>query len=251
MRIFLPFLKLLLTASLVFAEKPPILNQHILAAVQSMPEGGGYEASQKAVDRLAASVTFRNGRIRQDLRSAGASFCSGATYLVLLRVIERLRHQDALDLSSPTLVRFATLGVKDGEEIFGRWNANGPGTAKLFADLGCGANFTSFDHAEPGDFLKLWWTDAIGGRERGHLVIHLGHTADEVTFWSSNQPNGYGRKSVPRAKIKHHLFSRLTHHRRLARGANLPDQDPFLAKMLRQDFTWLEVRKSCRVKKTP
>lgn len=216
-----------------------------------MPDGGGYEASQEAVDRLADGVKFRDGRIDQNLKAVGPSFCSGATYLVLLRVIEQLRSQGALTLSRQTLVRLADLDVKDGVEIFGRWNANGPGAAKLFADLGCGVNFTSWAHAQPGDFLKIWWTEAIGGRERGHLVVYLGHSPTEVTFWSSNQPHGYGRKSVSRKKIKHALFTRLTDHRRLAKVRKLPPTDPFLADMLGKDFTWARVTNACRVRKTP
>lgn len=230
---------------------PRELNQHILAAVKSMPNGGGYEASQAAVDRLAASVTLKDGTIRQDTKAAGKSFCSGATYLVFLRVIEQLRRQDSSFLHADKLTRFANLGVKDGEEVFGRWNANGPGTAKLFADLNCGVNFTSYDHARPGDFLKMWWTDAIGGKERGHLVVYLSHTPTTVTYWSSNQPDGYGKKTTPKSKIKHHLFSRLTTPKNLTKATNLSPKDPFLADMLHKDFTWPQVATKCKVKETP
>lgn len=216
-----------------------------------MPDGGGYEASQKAVDRLAASVTLEDGVIRQDLKAAKASFCSGATYLVLLRVIEQHRQARALALSDKSLSRYADLGVKDGEEVFGRWNANGPGTAKLFTDLKCGINFTSYAHARPGDFMKMWWTEAIGGKERGHLVIYLGTADDQVHFWSSNQPNGYGRKSVAKSKIKHVIFSRLTRIDRLNNAAKLSPSDQFLADMLRKDFTWDQVSKACKVQETP
>ena len=146
---------------------------------------------------------------------------------------------------------FEDLLLKDGEKVFGRWNANGPGTAKLFADLGCGVNFTSFESARPGDFLKLWWTEAIGGKERGHLVVYLGHNDQEVTFWSANEPGGYGRKSVRRTQIKHHLFSRLTRPSRLPRVTRLSSSDPFLADMLRRDFTWSQVVRECRVSNTP
>lgn len=71
----------------------PGLNGYVLEAVRSMPEGGGYEASQEAVDRLASAVVREGGVIRQDLGKAGASFCSGATYLVFLRTIELLRRR--------------------------------------------------------------------------------------------------------------------------------------------------------------
>jgi hypothetical protein len=233
------------------AQQAPALNQNVLAAVQSMPDGGGYEASQKAVDRLAASVTLKDGVIIQDTKACGKSFCSGATYLVFLRVIAQLRLQNSSFLPIAKLSRYANLGVKDGEEIFGRWNANGPGTAKLFADLKCGVNFTSYAHAQPGDFMKMWWTEAIGGKERGHLVVYLGTTGDQIHFWSSNISNGYGRKSVAKSKIKHVLFSRLTTPSRLTYAAKLSPKDQFLADMLRKDFTWNQVTKACQVHETP
>ncbi|MGJ8695068.1 MAG: hypothetical protein ACSHYF_02035 [Verrucomicrobiaceae bacterium] len=242
---------LILLGSLSSRAEIPVLNQYVLAAVKSMPSGGGYEASQVAVDRLAASVTLKNGTIQQDTRACGKSFCSGATYLVFLRVIDRLQKNNSLTLSEKNLQRYATLGVKDGEEIFGRWNANGPGTAKLFTELGCGVNFTSYDHAQPGDFMKIWWTDAIGGRERGHLVVYLGHTKDTVKFWSSNEPSGYGSKTVARSLIKHALFSRLTRHDRLTKASGLSPKNQFLADMLRKPFTWAQVVRQCNVRPSP
>lgn len=232
-------------------QKTPALNSQILAAVKSMPTGGGYEASQAAVDRLAASVTLKDSVILQDTKACGKSFCSGATYLVFLRVIEQLRLQNSSFLPAENLTRYANLGVKDGEEIFGRWNANGPGTAKLFADLKCGVNFTLYAHAQPGDFMKMWWTDAIGGKERGHLVVFLSQTPTTVTYWSANEPNGYGRKTVAKSKIKHHLFSRLTTPAALTNASKLSPKDQFLADMLSKDFTWEQVVNKCKVSTTP
>jgi len=161
------------------------INAQILAAVKSMPSGQGYAAKQKDVDRLAANVSLKGRSFKQDLQKIGPTFCSGATYLVFLRSIEQLGLNQTLPEKS--LTRLANLGVQDGEEVFGRWNANGPGTAKLFADLNCGVNFTSYDHARPGDFLKMWWTAAIGGKERGHLVVYLSQTPSTLTYWSANQ----------------------------------------------------------------
>jgi hypothetical protein len=65
-------------------------------------------------------------------------------------------------------------GQGDGVGIWGRWNANGPGTARLFEELHLGKNFTSFEEARPGDFMKIFWNDNIGGTESGHSVIYLG-----------------------------------------------------------------------------
>lgn len=226
-----------------------ILNQYVRKAVNSMPRGKGYDASVKAVSRLAQAVTVneKDQTIQQNLKAVGSCFCSGATYLVFLSVVEDLRRVKALSLSPKVLARYANLDVQDGEEIFGRWNANGPGTAKLFAELKCGTNFTSYQKARAGDFLKIWWTDEIGSRESGHLVVYLSQTADSVTFWSANKPGGYGTKTVAKSKIKRALFSRLTSHLRLERAGKLSRKNQFLADMLRKRFTWDDVVRECAV----
>ena len=235
------------------AEDIPPINKLVLWAVNTMPSGVGYDASQRAVDRLAASVTIsKDGNsIEQDLSVAKANFCSGATYLVFLRVVEELRRTGGLNLSPKVLARYANLGVADGEEIFGRWNANGPGTAKLFAELRCGTNFTSYAKARPGDFMKIWWNTEIGSKERGHLVVYLGKTTldgkDAIRFWSSNIPDGYGVKTVSETKIKRVLFSRLDKFKRLKDAGKLSAKNVFLAEMLRKRFTWDQVVRECRV----
>ncbi|YCM45071.1 hypothetical protein V2O64_03435 [Verrucomicrobiaceae bacterium 227] len=241
-------LSLLCSCSL--AEQPATttpLNTYVLAAIQSMPDGKGYDASQAAVDRLAASVTVKDSRFDEDLGKAASSFCSGATYVVFLRAIDLLQEKGQVKLSAEALSRYANLGVKDGEEIFGRWNANGPGTAKLFAELRCGSNFISYEKALPGDFMKIWWTDEIGGRERGHSVVYLGSDGKTIRYWSSNIPAGYGEASVAKSKIKRVLFSRLERHDRLERATRLSPKNTFLAGMLTKPFTWDQVVKECRV----
>lgn len=231
------------------AESPKTtpLNTYVLAAIKSMPAGGGYDATQAAVDRLAASVTVKESKFEENLDQVGASFCSGATYIVFLRTIDLLHERGQVNLPAPALARYADLGVKDGEEIFGRWNANGPGTAKLFAELHCGSNFTSYEKALPGDFMKIWWTNEIGGRERGHSVIYLGSEGDKVRYWSSNIPGGYGTQTVAKSKIKRVLFSRFERHDRLDRATKLSPKNTFLADMLTKPFTWEQVVKECRV----
>lgn len=156
-----------------------------------------------------------------------------------------------MKLGERALERYANLDVKDGEEVFGRWNANGPGTAKLFAELRCGVNFTDYGSARPGDFMKIWWTEEIGSRERGHLVVLLGQTEESVTFWSSNQPGGYGRKTVTKSRIRRVLFSRLTESRRLGAVSGLSVRNRFLEDMLRKSFRWEDVVRECRVREKP
>jgi len=229
-------------------DERPALNRYVLAAIKTMPVGGGYDASQAAVDRLAASVKVEGGLIHQNLTVTKASFCSGATYLVFLRAVEMLRKNGNLKLSPEAVALLAELGVKDGERVFGRWNSNGPGTAKLFADLGGGRNFTAYDEARPGDFMKIWWTGEIGGKERGHLVIYLDSDKTSVRFWSSNQPGGYGVRTVARDTIARVIFSRLDRVDRLENVVKLSPKDEFLAAMLDKPFTWDRVVKECAVR---
>lgn len=234
-----------------FGKELPVLNRYVLAAVESMPTGKGYDASQRAVDRLAASVRVRNGVTQENLEEAGATFCSGATYVVWLRAIKMLQKNGAVRLSNGAVDRLAKMDVKDGELVFGRWNANGPGTAKLFAELGCGRNFTSWSAALPGDFMKIWWTDEIGGRERGHSVVYVGQDKGKVKFWSANDPGGYGEKWVSKEKVKRVLFSRWTRHDRLGRVEGLSGRNDFLRRMLGERFPWERVVRECDVRARP
>jgi hypothetical protein len=224
-------------ANVTPGEASPDFNSKVLAAVRTMPSGGGYDGSDATKNLLRGACSMLNdGRILVDANRAKPSFCSGATYLLLLKAMD-----DEWEEMLPEIDQ------KDGHGVFGRWNANGPGAAKLVADLGAGKNFTSWDEARPGDFLKIWWTEKIGGSERGHHVVYLGHDAKSVRFWSSNQPGGYGAKTVPRSDCKRVLFTRITRPEKFAAAKKLPAVDPWLARMLYDDFTWPEIVAKCRV----
>ena len=140
-------------------------------------------------------------------------------------------------------------GQRDGEGIWGRWNANGPGTARLFYELGLGRNFDDFAEAERGDFMKIFWSPEVGRAEHGHSVIFLGMEKkmglDYVRYWSSNIPFGYGEKSVLRSKIVHAIFSRLIAPEKLSDIATVPRVDPYLASLLRVRSSYEEARAKC------
>ncbi len=218
------------------AAEPANFNSKVLAAVRSMPSGGKYDGSDATKNLLHDACVLTDGRIQVHANKATPSFCSGATYLVLLK---------ALDQGTQALL--PEIDQQDGHGIFGRWNSNGPGAAKLVTDLDAGKNFTSWENAQPGDFLKIWWTAEIGGRERGHLVVYLSHNSKSVRFWSSNQPGGYGIKSVPRSDCHRVLFTRITKPENFANAKKLSAVDPWLKRMLRDDFAWSEVVEKCRV----
>jgi hypothetical protein len=79
-------------------------------------------------------------------------------------------------------------------------------------------------------------------------VIYLGTEfrdgEESVRFWSSNAPDGYGEKSVPKRKIARALFSRLERPEAFARAAALPQTDGYLASLLERNSSFAE---ACRL----
>lgn len=226
------------------------MNELILEQMRQMPNGGKYSASRFATIRLESAAHFESGKFFILPDSASPSYCSGATYLVFLKTIERLRNAGQLNLNYSTLMALMIHeGQRDGEGIWGRWNANGPGTARLFFELGLGKNFTDFGQAQPGDFMKIFWNDEVGKLEHGHSVIYLGtekrNGMEYVRFWSSNVPSGYGEKSVPRSKITRAIFSRLETPENLTRIEQVPDIDAYLYSLQTRRSSFAEAQLKC------
>jgi hypothetical protein len=194
-------------------------NDAILAIIAGMPSGGIYSAGGTANAALRRAVTIREGLIRVDAGKANPSYCSEATYLVFLKLLSQLDGQHRISLDASLAKALQPGNQTDGSGIWGRWNANGPGTAVLFHEQNLGTSFLDPAMARPGDFLKIFWNDGIGASEHGHSVIFLGTEKKGGTtclrFWSSNLPNGYGEKTVPIAKARRLLFSRLEHPERI------------------------------------
>jgi hypothetical protein len=219
----------------------------VLEQVRQMPKGGRYSVSRIAKIRLQSSAHFESGKFF--VLPSGPSFCSGATYLVFIRTIEALREREQLRLDYGTLEQLIIRDQRDGEGVWGRWNANGPGTARLFHELGLGRNFDNIDRAKPGDFMKIFWSRAVGRNEHGHSTVYLGMEnrpdGKYVRYWSSNNPSGYGEKSVPRSKIAYAIFSRLETPANLARINRAPFVDRYLASLLRSRSSISEAGAKC------
>ena len=215
-----------------------------------MPSGGKYSASRAATIRLQAAAHFESGKFFVLPDTASPSYCSGATYLVFMKTIEALRARGDLQLDYDTLDSLMIRGQRDGAGIWGRWNANGPGTARLFYELGIGQNFDDFAEARPGDFMKIFWSPEVGREEHGHSVIFLGMEKklglDYVRFWSSNIPFGYGEKSVSCGARSCTRFSRgSTRPANLTKIANAPALDRYLASLERVRSSYDEAREKC------
>jgi len=228
------------------------VNALVLQSISRMPKGGSYSTQTVAHQRLSAAIRNAESALEVRHTAAAPSFCSGGTYLVFLDVIAELHR--AGDIALSPVVREALLvgmSQPDGHGVWGRWNANGPGTARLFAETGLGVNFTDWSQARAGDFMKIWWTNEIGARERGHSVVYLGteqvNGIEHVRFWSSNKPAGYGEKTVPLTDVKWAVFSRLERPARISRVTALPSVENFLASMLRVPATREQVVSLCRV----
>jgi hypothetical protein len=228
---------------------PGRYNDLILEQIRQMPQGGRYSASRVATIRLQSAAHFESGKFFVLPDSASPSYCSGATYLVFMKTIEALRARGSLQLDYATLESLMIRGQRDGEGIWGRWNANGPGTARLFYEMNLGQNFDDFAQAEPGDFMKIFWSPEVGKAEHGHSVIYLGTERKEgleyVRFWSSNIPAGYGERSVPRMKIVHAIFSRLDSPANLSRSASTPVEDKYLASLVSTRSSYPEAKSKC------
>jgi hypothetical protein len=224
-------------------------NNVVLDQIKQMPHGGKYSVSHFAKICLQRSAHFESGKFFVLPAAGSPSFCSGATYLVFIRTIEALRARGELHLDNATLEQLIIRDQHDGEGVWGRWNANGPGTARLFHELGLGQNFDNFDAAKPGDFMKIFWSRQVGKNEHGHSTIFLGTEnrpdGQYVRFWSSNIPSGYGEKTVPRTKIAYAIFSRLQSPGNLARITNAPLVDTYLASLLRTRSSISEAGAKC------
>jgi hypothetical protein len=216
-----------------------------------MPRGGGYSVSHFAKIKLQAAAHFESGKFFVLPSPNSPSFCSGATYLVFIKTIEALRDRGDLELEFATLEQLIIRDQHDGEGIWGRWNANGPGTARLFHELGLGRNFVSFDEAKPGDFIKIFWSKEVGRNEHGHSAIYLGRETrggqEYVRYWSSNVGAGYSEKEVPRATIAAAIFSRLQTPMNLSRISQVPEVDSYLASLLQKRSSLREATKKCGI----
>jgi hypothetical protein len=224
-------------------------NGLVLEQIRHMPQGGRYSVSHFAKIKLQSSAHFESGKFFIAPTAPYPSFCSGATYVVFIKTIEALRDRGQLQLDFATLNQLMIRDQHDGEGIWGRWNANGPGTARLFHELGLGRNFDNFDEAKPGDFMKIFWSRQVGKNEHGHSTIFLGMEnrldGQYIRFWSSNIPSGYGERSVPRSKIAYAIFSRLETPANLARINSAPFVDTYLASLLRTRSSIAEACSKC------
>jgi hypothetical protein len=101
------------------------LNHLILDQVRNMPSGGKYSVSHFAKIKLQSAAHFESGKFFVIPTKPYVSFCSGATYLVFIKTVEALRDRGQLQLDFATLNQLVIRDQRDGEGVWGRWNAMG------------------------------------------------------------------------------------------------------------------------------
>ncbi len=211
-------------------------NSYVLDAVRSLPEGGRYSKQEEATVALGRSIYTERGEISQNPLAASPVYCSGASYEAFIHVISRLQKEGHLNLSEEAVTGLLVHMQPDGMDAWGRWNSNGPGTSRLFFELGLGTNYTSWKDARPGDFMKIFFNEHIGKLEHGHSVVYLGSLqkdgVDYFRYWSSDVPLGRGVHEIPKSKAIRVIFSRLQHPEALNNIPSMRKSDPYLASLL-------------------
>ena len=219
-------------------------NGLVLEQIRAMPDGGGYATTREAHTALNSAVLVGLDSVSIQPVKALPSYCSGATYLVFLKTLLAAENKGLVPPIGSAWAALAPKASRDGVGIWGRWNANGPGASRLFHELSLGRNFTDYAEARPGDFMKIFWIDAVGKKERGHLVVFLAEEEKDgvphVRFWSSNKPHGYGEKSVPKSKIARAIFSRLENPGNIRNVGSIPKKDAYLAGLLTHESSFAE-----------
>lgn len=230
---------------------------YMAEAREKLGQGGGYTCTGKALANFiqAFSRDERKG-LRLQPGKARPSFCSSAVYGALLLALELWNSgRGENGLGRNAWQALAPRKTPDGTGAWGCANANGPGLAVLIHKLGAGHSFTEWEKAQSGDIMKLWWTEAIGAEERGHLTIYLSQTEHSLTFWSSNQSNpggtpGYGTKTIPKSTVKHVLFTRITKPEAFANAPHI-GTDPWLGSLLKKNVTMEETLRRCGLSPSP
>lgn len=231
-------------------------NQWVIDAINKMPTAGGYELTATSVKKMRDAFSWKlDGSDQLDLNAMKAtpSYCTTATYMVFYKVLERYWATTGRRPSRALLERLKPNLERDGLRTWGRWNSNGPGTAKFFTDAALGENFDQIEKAKPGDFLKIFWNAEVGKNERGHSVIYMGkqllNGVEMIRYWGSNtSTQGFGFKVIPKSDAERLLFSRLTQIQNFENVALTPEEDKFLASMLSVVSSWSEVRRVSEIK---
>jgi hypothetical protein len=210
--------------------------------------------------QVNGAISIEGSKITTRFQGVKNGICSSATAMAFIAEISKLQTANKIRLAPQTLQALKLVG-KDGVGFWGRWNADGPGTAVLFQEYGLGRNFQEMRNAKPGDFMKVFWNDRMGevpgnpkdpNNEHGHSVIFEGTEKINgemyVKYWSANSSStpgfpdatGFKLKYRKLSDIKHAIFSRLEHPENLDRltRTETPKTNSFLSGLTQKSYSY-------------
>ena len=191
----------------------------VLAAIDAFPEQGGYYTGGKP-NELFAKTTWRglhdayqmtssDERPTFDPMQAQPSFCSSATYGVIIKALliwdtkHKIKREAWVNMKPYVGIADELnpegIGQYDGVGFWGRANANGPSLGVLVRELGAGYSFTAYrgakternketpeeryltddewcgqdvwQRAVPGDLMKIFWNrNETRGSDSGAII---------------------------------------------------------------------------------
>ena len=221
---------------------PSDWNEILISVISEIKNGGSYNYNGviSTEQGLRNAFSMSGGRAVIDFSKARPSYCSSAVYMAVLKALTVWDREGTISAKAWKYLRpYSVSGMdypaqSDGVGCWGRANANGPGLAVLVKDLGAGDNYfiasktaykseaaywKAWAKAEPGDLLKIFRNKYIGTKERGHMVVYLGHKYaldsngkrdDIIYYWSSqSSTNGYGIANCRASEIYRGVLTKI------------------------------------------
>ena len=200
----------------------------VIAAIDSFPTRGGYYTGGRPNATFSCTtlqglhrafkMSGNDKRPQFNARMAQPSFCSSATYALLLKALlmwdkEGKISTEAWRNMKPYVgikdeLNPSGMGQDDGVGVWGRANANGPGLAVLVHELGAGYSFSAFRGAKNDSVKETadepYLTDDCW---RAHDVWHRAKRGDVMKiFWNRNESRGHdGGAIIGVDDVKGHL----------------------------------------------
>jgi hypothetical protein len=88
--------------------------------IERMPTGGDYHASRESTEKLANAIRVKANALDIDRQLAKPGFCSSATYLLLLSVLEQLNKNKQFCFKQGVPEMLLVTGQQDGVGVWGR-----------------------------------------------------------------------------------------------------------------------------------
>lgn len=209
------------------------------------PDGGGYFMGIKGDPPecpVGFPVDFLGSALVKPTRTT--SYCSGASYTVLMLSLSRLVQTDhrTLTQAQSDAIRMQNANGsrrEDEEKLWGWWNADGPGSYYALCEYTRMGRRVQPAEAKAGDFVNISWKKGAG-----HSAIFLGwEKASDgtpgMTFWSSQgSTKGFAKLTVSQDTVADYVFVRLENpsaifdldpNKQMKRSDVKPDRPPFPA----------------------